>query len=193
MGGRSYGHQNQIFSHRWVKYFSYPWCSACAPFGAWSSAKSQRRLCKLLVQWEGISVGQWMNTLVEIWSLFLKSLENFSGPKSHLWNCQPLVLESRSLKVFQQNKKKKDCEVWRLESTSFLRYKEKLWHLKMACKVSGLSRNGPLVFSGLATTLSGSGYFHIFWLMRYWSGNRNFKRENSVEIIFCLSFWLSCA
>ena len=27
-GGRTYGGQNQIFSHRWFTIFSYPWCSA---------------------------------------------------------------------------------------------------------------------------------------------------------------------
>ena len=28
---RSYGHQNQIFSHRWLTVFSYSWCYASAP------------------------------------------------------------------------------------------------------------------------------------------------------------------
>jgi len=36
------------------------------------------------------------------WGLFLKSPENVSGPKSHLWNCQPLVLESRSFDMFSR-------------------------------------------------------------------------------------------
>ena len=34
------------------------------------------------------------------WGPFLESPENFSGPKSHLWNCQPLILEGRSFNMF---------------------------------------------------------------------------------------------
>ena len=37
---------------------------------------------------------------------FLESPENFLGPKSHLLNCQPLVLESRSFKIFKVAKRK---------------------------------------------------------------------------------------
>ena len=33
---------------------------------------------------------------------FLESPENISGPKSHLWNCQPRVMESRSFNIFSR-------------------------------------------------------------------------------------------
>ena len=38
---------------------------------------------------------------------FLESPENFAGPKSHLWTCQPLVQESRSFKMFSRKQKAK--------------------------------------------------------------------------------------
>ena len=46
-----------------------------------------------------------------IWGPFLESPENFSGPKSHLWNCQPLVLESPSFNLFSRIQKKKKITV----------------------------------------------------------------------------------
>ena len=44
----------------------------------------------------GTSCGGWPR------GLFLESPENFSGPRSHLLNCQPLVLESRSFVKFSR-------------------------------------------------------------------------------------------
>ena len=65
-------------------------------------------------------------------------------PKSHLWTC--LLRKADLLRCFQGNKKRSDCEVWRLKSSPFLRYRgNNLWHVKMSSKVSGLSRNGPQV------------------------------------------------
>ena len=45
--------------------------------------------------------------------LFLKRPDKFSGPKSHLRNWQPFVLESRSFNMFnfKGDKKKNNCEV----------------------------------------------------------------------------------
>ena len=50
------------------------------------------------------------------WGLFLESPENFSGPKSQLWNCNPLVLKSSSFKLSQCKKAKRTAEVDGLET-----------------------------------------------------------------------------
>ena len=44
------------------------------------------------------------------------------GPESHLWNCQPFVLENL-LTCFQGNKKENNCEVWQIKCSQFLSYK----------------------------------------------------------------------
>ena len=69
---------------------------------------------------------------------FLESPENFLGPKSHLWNCQ-----ADFLTWFQGNKKKNKCEVWRLKSSPFLRYKGNCDTRKWPGKFQDFRETGP--------------------------------------------------
>ena len=72
---------------------------------------------------------------------FLERPDNFSGPKSHLWNCQPLVLKADLLTCFQGTKEKINCEVGRIKCSPFLR--ENCDTRKWPVKFRDLRETGP--------------------------------------------------
>ena len=98
-----------------------------------------------------------------IWGPFLESPENVSGPKNHLWTCQLLVQESRS--CFQGNKKQNDCEVWRLKSSPFLRYRGNLHTRKWPVKFLDFRETGPCCkIHSMFTSVEWSPFF---WIVGY--------------------------
>ena len=95
--------------------------------------------------------------------LFLERSSNLSGPKSNFWNYDPLAVKSCSFNMFRYKEMQNNCQVSKLETCSYWRCKG----ISVTQKVSGRSRNGPLVPLCLITISVLLFYLQLLFCLRF--------------------------